>query len=46
MERVFVDTSGWFAFANRGDPKHHRVAAVLRRFEGRLVTSSFILTKR
>lgn len=42
MERVFVDTSAWFVFANRGDEGHARVAAELRRFEGRLVTSSFI----
>lgn len=42
MERIFVDTSAWFVFANRGDPKQSRVAAVLRRFERRLVTSSSI----
>jgi predicted nucleic acid-binding protein len=33
MEQIFVDTSAWFVFANRGDPMHSRVAAVLRRFE-------------
>ena len=42
MERVFVDTSAWFAFANRGDPDHPRVAPALKRFERRLVTSTFV----
>jgi hypothetical protein len=42
MQRVFVDTSAWFAFANRSDPDHGRVAPVLKEFERRLVTSTFV----
>jgi predicted nucleic acid-binding protein len=42
MQRLFVDTSTWFAFANRTDPDHEAVAAPLDTFKGRLVTSSFI----
>ncbi len=42
MERLFVDTSAWFAFANRQDPEHNAVDATFRAFRGRLVTSNFI----
>lgn len=42
MERLFVDTSAWFAFINRADPSHQGVAALLSRFKGRLVTSNFV----
>lgn len=42
MERAFVDTSAWFAYANRQDPDHQRVGHVLRTFQGRLITSNFI----
>jgi hypothetical protein len=42
MERAFVDTSAWFAYANRHDPDHRRIRAVLQTFEGRLTTSNFI----
>ena len=42
MERLFVDTGAWYAFANRADPEHGRVKAALARFEGRLVTSNFV----
>ncbi len=42
MERLFVDTSAWFAFANRKDPDHAAVRESLRSFSGRLVTSNFI----
>jgi predicted nucleic acid-binding protein len=43
MERAFVDTSAWFAYANRHDPDHTRIRNMLRTFQGRLVTSNFIL---
>jgi predicted nucleic acid-binding protein len=43
MDRLFVDTSAWFAYTNRADPDHHRVRQTLARFKGRLVTSNFIL---
>ena len=42
MERAFVDTSAWFAYANRQDPDHTRVRNVLRTFQGLLMTSNFI----
>ena len=42
MERLFVDTSAWFAFANRADPEHEEVRRLLRQFDGRLVTSNFV----
>ena len=41
--RVFVDTSAWFALANRGDRDHESMRAVLESHEGRLVTSNFVL---
>ena len=42
MQRLFVDTSAWFAFTNRADPDHKLVAALLNAFKGRLVTSNFV----
>lgn len=42
MERVFVDTSAWFAYANKSDRDHGRVRTVMQSFEGRLVTSNFV----
>jgi predicted nucleic acid-binding protein len=42
MERAFVDTSAWFAYANRQDPDHQRIRNVLRTFQGRLIVSNFI----
>ena len=42
MLRLFVDTSAWFAFANRDDPEHKGVAALLGKSRGRLITSNFI----
>ena len=42
MQRLFVDTSAWFAFANSGDPDHETVAELLAAFKGRLVSSNFV----
>lgn len=42
MERLFVDTSAWLAFANRADRHHAAVKGVLREYEGRLVTTNWI----
>ncbi len=42
MERLFVDTSAWFAYANRKDPQHSRVGETLRVFPGRLIITNFI----
>jgi predicted nucleic acid-binding protein len=41
-ERAFVDTSAWFAHANRRDPAHAGIRRVLRTFQGRLITSNFV----
>jgi predicted nucleic acid-binding protein len=42
IERAFVDTGAWFAYANRHDPAHTRIRSVLRTFQGRLITSNFV----
>lgn len=42
MERIFVDTSAWFAYVNREDPDHAATQEVLRQYEGRLVTSNYV----
>ena len=42
MERLFVDTSAWFAHVNREDPDHEAVAELLSEFPGRLVTSDYV----
>lgn len=43
MERLFVDTSAWFAYANRRDRDHKAVRELLNGFRGRLATSNFVL---
>lgn len=42
MDRVFVDTSAWVAFANQSDPDRPRVRAALMSWRGRLVTSNLV----
>ena len=42
MDRVLVDTGGWFAHFNAGDPDHSAVDSVLMEWEGRLLTSDYI----
>jgi predicted nucleic acid-binding protein len=42
MEHAFVDTSAWFAYANRRDPDHARIRNVLQACAGQLITSNFI----
>ncbi len=42
MKRLFVDTSAWFAYANRKDPEHERVREIMHTFPGRLVTTNYI----
>lgn len=42
IDRLFVDTSAWFAFVNKADPEHIAVRMVLRRRGVRLVTSNFV----
>lgn len=43
MDRLFVDTSAWFAYVNRKDPDHDAVRRALNSFQGRLTTTNFIL---
>lgn len=46
MRRLFVDTSAWFAFANRDDPEHEAVAALLLDVpDARLVTSNLVFNE-
>jgi uncharacterized protein len=40
---VFVDTSAWYAAADRDDASHARAAARLEEFTGQLVTTDHIL---
>jgi len=42
MERLYVDTSAWFALANRRDRDHAAVVRTFRTFKGRLVTTNFV----
>ena len=42
MEHAFVDTGAWFAYINADDPDHRRVRQFLEKYQGRLVTSTYI----
>jgi predicted nucleic acid-binding protein len=42
VKRVFVDTSGWYAYARKDDPAHESACAALGRWEGRLVTTDYV----
>ncbi len=42
MKRVFVDSSGWHAFADADDPDHQEIRRALGLWEGRLVTTDFV----
>jgi predicted nucleic acid-binding protein len=42
MDRLFVDTSAWFAYTNRRDRDHRPVRRALDGFDGRLVTTSYV----
>jgi predicted nucleic acid-binding protein len=41
-ERIFVDTSAWYAFVNRKDPDHDATREILDARAGGLVTSNFV----
>lgn len=40
---VFVDTSVWYAAADRDDASHARATALLERFAGQLLTTDHVL---
>jgi uncharacterized protein len=42
VTRFLVDTSAWYALADRKDPDHGAVAQCLRERSGQLVTTNFI----
>ncbi len=42
MKRVFVDTSGWYAYAREDDPAHGGARTALESWEGRLVTTDYV----
>lgn len=42
MNRVFVDTSGWHAYADANDPAHKSALSSLTHWEGRLVTTDYV----
>ena len=42
MNRVFVDTSAWFAYANRRDVDHRAVRDVIGAHSGALITSNSV----
>jgi predicted nucleic acid-binding protein len=43
MQKLFVDTSAWFAFSYVKDPDHIRVMEFLKEFHGDILTSNFVL---
>ena len=42
---VFVDTSAWYAAADRGDSHHSRAVELLSEFSRDLVTSDHVLVE-
>ena len=42
MERVFVDTSLWYAYINTSDRDHTKARRLIKKYGGRLVTSNFV----
>lgn len=45
MDRVFVDTSAWYEFADRRAPRHQAVSELISAHRGRMITSTFILAE-
>ena len=43
MDRIFADTSAWYAFINRRDPNHKAVKAVMQAWEGRILFTDYVL---
>lgn len=42
MKCIFVDTSAWFAYTNKKDPAHSKIAKTIDAYTGRFVTSNFV----
>ena len=45
MNRVFVDTSAWYALAATDDRSHERAARLLSEHQGRLTTTDHVLVE-
>ncbi len=45
MKTVFADSFYFFALVNDKDPAHARVTAYLRSFQGRMLTTAWVLTE-
>jgi predicted nucleic acid-binding protein len=43
VNRLFVDTSAWLGFLSARDRHHRAVKAIVATFDGRLVSSNFVL---
>ncbi|MDF1556545.1 MAG: PIN domain-containing protein [Deferrisomatales bacterium] len=45
MDRVFVDTSAWYEFADQRAAAHEVVSALIDEHRGRMITSTFVLAE-
>lgn len=45
MDRVFVDTSAWYEFADRRAAAHEVVSELIDEHRGQMITSTFVLAE-
>ena len=45
MDRVFVDTSAWYEFADRRGAAHEVISELIDEHRGRMITSTFVLAE-
>lgn len=45
MDRVFVDTSAWYEFADRRGAAHKVISELIDEHRGRMITSTFVLAE-
>jgi len=43
--KVFVDTWGWLAMANRAEKEHQKIAEYVKNFTGTLYTTDYVLSE-